>query len=277
MVCKFNKFTCHFLMDYKEDKFMENLRLLDYTKRKLDSMYPIIYAIKNSINIKKIETIEKIDIYTFVGVNHDGYRELLGIYQDKTLTNRYWLDVFESLKSRGLNDVLFMSIDDNKNMKKTAKIAFPTINFVDSFTSIVAKFDRYTSEKSTRRVASRIYKLYSQPTLTTFKNELINFKDTYNNAIHQKLTLKYLGNLEGYYKYSVNIRKLLFKPSSNTRIYDRIRVSFNSNENYITDLNGVYGKLESTEKFFGIMPFNKNEWALILNDLILMFPDKEFI
>ena len=25
MVCKFNKFTCHFLMDYKEDKFMENL------------------------------------------------------------------------------------------------------------------------------------------------------------------------------------------------------------------------------------------------------------
>lgn len=108
-------------------------------------------------------------------------------------------------------------------------------------------------------------------------NQFNCFKESYNNAIHQKLITKYLGNLEGYYKYSANIRKLLFKPSANTRIYDRIRLSFKNNENYTMDLNEIYETLESKDNFFGFVSFNKNQWTLILNDLILLYPDKEFI
>ena len=141
---------------------MQNLKLLDYTKKRLDGMYLVIYAIKNNINIKKAEVIENVDVYTLVGVNRKGLRDLIGIYQDRPLNNRYWLDIFESLKSRGLNEVLFLAVDDNKNLKRTAKIAFPMINFVDSLTFIISKFDKYTSEKSARKVASRLYKLYSQ-------------------------------------------------------------------------------------------------------------------
>ena len=47
---------------------MQNLKLLDYTKKRLDDMYLIIYAIKNDINIKKGEIIENVDIYTIVGL-----------------------------------------------------------------------------------------------------------------------------------------------------------------------------------------------------------------
>ena len=68
--------------------------------------------------------------------------------------------------------------------------------------------------------------------------------------------------MERYYKYSSNVRNLLFKPSANTRIYDRIRLSFNSSENYI---NEVYEKLESEDRFFGFISFNKKQWTLILN------------
>ena len=82
---------------------MQNLKLLDYTKNRLDGMYLVIYAIKNNINIKKAEVIENVDVYTLVGVNRKGLRDLIGIYQDRPLNNRYWLDIFESLKSRGLN------------------------------------------------------------------------------------------------------------------------------------------------------------------------------
>ena len=275
MVCKL---LCRpYFLWFKEDEIMQNLKLLDYTKKRLDGMYLVIYAIKNNINIKKAEVIENVDVYTLVGVNRKGLRDLIGIYQDRPLNNRYWLDIFESLKSRGLNEVLFLAVDDNKNLKRTAKIAFPMINFVDSLTFVISKFDKYTSEKSSRKVASRLYKLYSQTTLNEFKNEFNCFKENYNNAIHQKLITKYLGNLESYYKYSANIRNLLFKPSANTRIYDRIRLSFKSNENYIMDLNEIYEALESKDNFFGFVSFNKNQWTLILNDLILLYPDKEFI
>lgn len=256
---------------------MQNLKLLDYTKKRLDDMYLVMYAIKNDVNMKKADIIDNIDIYTIVGINKRGIRQLVGIYQDRPLNNRYWLDVFEGFKSRGLDTVLFLSVDDNKNFKRTAKIAFPMINFVDSLTFVTSKFDKYVTEKSSRKVVSRIHKLYVQNTLNDYKKELDIFKEAYNNVIHQKLIAKYLNNLEALYKYSFNIRNLLFKPSANTRVYDRIRLSFNSSENYITDLNEVYEKLESEEKFFGFISFNKRQWTLILSDLMLLYPDKEFI
>lgn len=257
--------------------YMQNLKLLDYTKKRLDDMYLIMYAIKNDINIKKGDIIENIDIYTIIGINKKGIRQLVGIYQDRPLNNRYWLDIFENFKSRGLDTILFLAIDDNKNLKRTAKIAFPMITFVDSLTYVISRFDKYVSEKSSRKVASRIHKLYSKNTLDEYKKEFLNFKETYNNVIHQKLISKYLNNLESYYKYSYNIRGLLFKPSANMNIYDRIRLAFNSNENYITDLNEVYEKLECMDRFFGFISFNKKQWTLILNDLMLLYPDKEFI
>ena len=256
---------------------MQNLKLVDYTKKRLDDMYLVVYAIKNDINIKKGDIIENIDIYTFIGINKKGIRQLVGIYQDRPLNNRYWLDIFESFKSRGLNTILFLSVDDNKNLKRTAKIAFPMINFIDSLTFVTSRFNKYVSEKSSRKVVARIHRLYSQNTINDYKNEFNSFTETYNNIIHKKLIEKYLNNLEGYYKYSVNIRNLLFKPSANSNIYDRIRLAFNSNENYITDLNEIYEKLESMDRFFGFISFNKKQWTLILNDLMQLFPDIEFI
>ena len=264
-------------MEQKGGIKMQNLKLIYYTKKKLDDMYLVMYAIKNDINIKKGDIIENINIYTIVGINKKGTRQLVGIYQDKPLNNRYWLDIFENFKSRGLNTVLFLSVDDNNNFKRTAKIAFPMINFVDSLTYVISKFDKYVTEKSSRKVATKIHRLYAQSTLNDYKTEFALFKDTYNNTIHQKLISKYLKNLESLYKYSFNIRSLLFKPAANIKIYDRIRLSFNSNASYITDLNEIYEKLESMDKFFGFISFNKKQWTLILNDLMLLYPDKEFI
>lgn len=116
---------------------MNQLTLTECSKRRLDETYLVVYAIKNGINIKKGDCIEKSNIYTFIGIDIKGYRQFLNIYQDKVNNNRFWLDCFESLKSRGLKNILFLSVDENRNMKRTAKIAFPDIIFVDSLTNLV--------------------------------------------------------------------------------------------------------------------------------------------
>lgn len=263
-------------MEKEEDK-MQELKLIDYTKKRLDNMYLVVYAIKNDINIKKGDYIENVDIYTLVGINKKGIRQLIGIYQDRPANNRYWLDIFENLKARGLNDVLFIAVDDNKNLKRTVKIAFPMVTFVDSLSFIASRFYKYTSERSSKQVVSKIHSLYVQPTLNDFKGKFEEFKLSYNNVIHQKLIEKYLNNLEPCYKYSENIRCLLFKPFANNNIYDKIRLSFNSNNYFINDMNEIYDKLENMDKFFGFISFNKREWTLILNDLMLLYPEIEFI
>lgn len=256
---------------------MKELTILECSKRKLDDTYIIIYAIKNEINIKKGDYIEKSDIYTFIGIDTKGFRQFISIYQDRVNNNRFWLDCFENLKSRGLKNILFLAVDNNKNMKRTAKIAFPDIIFVDSLTYIVPKFYKYSIEKDAKKLASKLHSLYTQKTLTDYKNELKKFEEIYNNVIQRKLIEKYLYNIENLYKYSQNIRLLLFKHSANMEFYDRMRLSFNSNNNYIFEIEEIYSKLGDLSNYFGFTSFKKKEWTLILNDLIQIYPKIDFI
>lgn len=256
---------------------MNKLTMSECSKKRLDETYLVVYAIKNEINIKKSDYIEKSDVYTFIGIDMKGFRQFINIYQDRVNNNRFWLDCFEGLKSRGLKNILFLSVDDNKNMRRTAKVAFPDIVFVDSLTNIIPKFYKYTHERSAKKVASKLHSLYVQKTLTEYKNELMKFTELYNNSIHQKLVHKYLGNIENMYKYSCNVRTLLFKHSANLEYFDRIRLSFNSNNNYLLDLDEIYDKLGNINEYFGFTSFLKREWTLILNDLILIYPKIDFI
>ena len=256
---------------------MNELTLTECSKRRLDDTYIVVYAIKNEINIKKAEYIEKSNIYTLIGIDIKGYRQFLNIYQDRINNNRFWLDCFEGLKSRGVKNILFLSVDDNKNIKRTAKIAFPDIVFTDSLTDIVPKFFKYTPEKDAKKVASRLHALYTQKTLADYKETLKAFNSIYNNVIQQKLVEKYLSNVESVYKYSVNIRQLLFKHSANIEFYDKIRLSFDSNNNYVLDIDEIYSKLGDIKTYFGFISFKKKEWTLILNDLIQIYPKIDFI
>ncbi len=256
---------------------MNQLTILECSKRKLDETYIVVYAIKNELNIKKGDYIEKSDIYTLIGIDIKGFRQFINVYQDKVNNNRFWLDCFEGLKSRGLKQILFLSVDNNRNMKRTAKIAFPEITFVDSLTDIIPKFYKYSVEKDAKKLASKLHAIYTQRTLTECKNELKKFGMLYNNVIQQKLIEKYLSNIESLYKYSQNIRLLLFKHSANMEFYDKIRLSFNSNDNYITEIEEIYEKLGKIRESFGFTSFKKKEWTLILNDIIQIYPNIDFI
>ena len=256
---------------------MNRLTMNECSKRRLEETYLVVYAIKNELNIKKGEYIEKEDIYTFVAIDKKGFRCLINIYPDRPNNNRYWLDCFESLKSRGLKHILFLSIDDNKNMKRAAKVSFPNILFIDSVTDIIPKFYKFSYEKNAKDIGSKIHDLYIQKTTTEFKETFKNFKERYNNVIHRKLIEKYLNNVESLYKYSVNIRKLLFKHSANIYLYDRIRLNFNSHNSYITNIDEILETLGNNEDYFGFTSFKKSEWILILNDLIQLFPTCELI
>lgn len=256
---------------------MKQLTLTECSKRKLDDIYLVVYAIKNEINIKKAEYIETTNIYTLIGIDIKGNRQLLNIYQDRVNNSRFWLDCFEGLKSRGIKNILFLSVDDNKNMKRTAKIAFPEIVFVDSLTNIIPKFFKYTPDKSAKKLSSKIYSLYTRKTLSDYKENLKLFNEMYNNAIQQRLVEKYLCNIENLYKYSRNIRLLLFKYSANMKLYNKVRLVFNNSNNYVLDVNEIYEKIGNIDEYVGFTSFKKMEWTMILNDLIKIYPKVDFI
>ena len=76
MVCELKKaHHIFYVLDWRNE--IKQLTLLECSKTRLNEIYLVVYAIKNEINIKKAEDIEKGDIYTLIDIDLKGVRQFL--------------------------------------------------------------------------------------------------------------------------------------------------------------------------------------------------------
>ncbi|MEG0026530.1 MAG: transposase [Bacilli bacterium] len=113
----------------------------------LDNCYLCIYTIITPINYKRDNFISMKNQYTFIGLNAIGIKRFIDSYIEDSSNNRFWLDIFESFKKSGIIDILFMAINENKNLFKWLKVAFPNVITVPSIVDTADNFYKYFSDK----------------------------------------------------------------------------------------------------------------------------------
>lgn len=55
--------------------------------------------------------IGKLAAYVVLGINEDGHKEVLSIVVGENESSKYWLSVLNSLKNRGVQDILILCSD----------------------------------------------------------------------------------------------------------------------------------------------------------------------
>ena len=97
----------------------------EFLERKIDGVYKFIYIDGTYLKIRNNGRYMNKAIYICVGINSDGYREILGsrIYDSETEIE--WELFFDDLKNRGLNGVEMVISDGNKGIREAVKQSFP--------------------------------------------------------------------------------------------------------------------------------------------------------
>lgn len=96
-----------------------------WKNRKLKPMYVFTYADCLYVPIKDDITSSKKAVYVIIGVDVQGYKEILGLWIDDTESGSFWNNVFEDLKERGVEDILYMSSDGIAGFKGSLERIFP--------------------------------------------------------------------------------------------------------------------------------------------------------
>ena len=91
-------------------------------ERQLEETYIVVYTFKNEVTIKTNDKLITKNIYTLIGLNTLGNRTVLDIVIEDINDNHFWLDTFESLKARGLKQIYFICIANNKNIDRALKM-----------------------------------------------------------------------------------------------------------------------------------------------------------
>ena len=96
-----------------------------WQNRPLESLYAIMFLDAMHFKVKEEGKISNKAIYTIIGVNLEGKKDLLGLYVSESEGANFWLQVLTDLNNRGLQDILIASIDNLKGFAEAIKSIFP--------------------------------------------------------------------------------------------------------------------------------------------------------
>ena len=82
-----------------------------WQNRPLESVYPFVFM--DAIHYKVKENHQYITkaAYVVLGINLDGQKDILGIWIGENESSKFWLNVLNELKTRGIKDVFLFCVD----------------------------------------------------------------------------------------------------------------------------------------------------------------------
>ena len=118
-------------------------------------MDAIHYSVrKDGVAVKKA-------VYLAIGID----KEVLGFWIGENESSKYWLNVLNELKNRGVQDILIMSVDNLKGFSEAISSVFPKTEIQKCVVHQIRNSIRYISYKDIREFTSDLKEMYNAPAL----------------------------------------------------------------------------------------------------------------
>ena len=98
----------------------------EWQNRPLSAVYPVVFMDAVHFSVRDGSVIRKLAAYVVPGINEDGRKEVLSIVVGENESGRYWLSALNSLKNRGIKDILILCPDGLTGIKEAITAAFPS-------------------------------------------------------------------------------------------------------------------------------------------------------
>ena len=105
------------------DAVMDDVR--DWAKRPLEDIYPIVFLDCMVLKIREGGSVQRRALYLALGVTLDGERDVLGMWFQETEGAKFWMQVLNDLKTRGVRDILICCVDGLTGFPEAIEAIFP--------------------------------------------------------------------------------------------------------------------------------------------------------
>lgn len=253
------------------DKIIPEIR--EWQSRQLEDVYPIVFMDAIHYSVRKDGVVVKKAVYLAIGIDKEGRKEVLGFWIGENESSKYWLNVLNELKNRGVQDILIMSVDNLKGFSEAISSVFPKTEIQKCVVHQIRNSIRYISYKDAREFTSDLKEMYNAPTLEQSEFKL--------NELEEKWGKKYMAvinswrsnwnELTTYFKYDTKIRKLIYTTNPIESLNRQLRKYTKTKSLYPTDealMKSIYLSLkEATKKWTGRIP----GWGEIYSQLSIYF------
>lgn len=246
-----------------------------WLSRPLKKLYVFTYADCLYIPVMSELKSEKKAFYVIIGVDVNGIKDILGIWCDKTESATFWTSVFEDIKARGVEDILYTTSDGIAGFKGSLETVFPKTQAQRCVVHLARNLYKICPKKQANQVMQGFKTIYSASCLEEAQIELENFKKKFSNM--PKVITKveeYMQYIEPLFELPDEIRKAIYTSNSIESVNSALRKVTNGKGSFSSE-ESVYKVLylrvkELQEKWKRPIP----NWNKISIQLAELFGDR---
>lgn len=140
------------------------------------SMYPVVFFDALRVKIREDGVVRSKAVYLALGVLPDGSRDILGIWIENTEGAKFWMKVFNDMKTRGVQDILIAVTDGLKGTPQALGALFPATTLQTCIVHLIRNSLDFASWKDRKSLAAAIKPIYTEVSAETAEGELHAFE-----------------------------------------------------------------------------------------------------
>jgi transposase-like protein len=253
------------------DKLIEEVKA--WQARPLEPLYPFVWLDAIHYKIRDKGRYQSKAVYTVLGLNLDGKKEVLGLYLSESEGANFWLSVLTDLNHRGVQDLLIASVDGLTGFPEAIAAIFPNTEVQLCIVHQIRNSLRYVASKNHKAFMVDLKRVYRAATLGEAETALDELDAIWGEKypIVIKSWRSKWEQLSAYFKYPDDIRRIIYTTNSIEAVHRQFRK--------LTKTKGGFPNDNSLLKllFMGIRNASKKwtmpiqNWNLTLSQLSIFF------
>jgi transposase-like protein len=132
-----------------------------WQSRPLEAVYPVVFFDALRVKIREDNVVRNKAVYLALGVRRDGTREVLGLWIETTEGAKFWMKVFNDLRTRGVLDILIAVTDGLTGMVQALEVVFPQTTLQTCIVHLIRNSLDYASWKDRKPLAAALRPIYA--------------------------------------------------------------------------------------------------------------------
>lgn len=256
------------------DKLLPLIR--EWQNRPLQTVYAVVFLDAIHYKVKQDGQVVNKAAYMVVGIDLEGYKDVLGIWIGENESSKFWLTVLNELKSRGVEDILITCVDNLKGFSEAISACYPKTDIQKCIVHQIRNSLKYVSYKDYKAVAAGLKPIYKASTEEAAKAELDRFEQTWG-AKYPIVIRSWRNNwdeLATFFRYPSEMRRLIYTTNLIEGYHRQLRKVTKGKSIFPTDESLTKMLYLATMEVTKRWTMRVKDWGQILSQLSIYFAER---
>ena len=197
----------------------------EWQSRPLNEVYSIVYLDAIHFKVRQDGKVVTKAAYTCLSIDLNGQKDMLGIWIGQAESSKFWMNILNELRNRGVKDILIICVDGLTGFSEAISAVFPQTQIQKCVIHQIRNTCKFIASKDIKEFLNDLKLVYTAPSENAALSELDNLSDKWGKQYFAAIN-RWRDNwseLSTFFDYPQEIRTMIYTTNAVEGLHRQFR------------------------------------------------------